>query len=98
MDIKYDFKENAFKEKESKTALYPALVVKKTRTTFEKMQESGGSRSLGEKNKSTTTTYAIPLVIGVLRQTVVVVVVENKNSVVQKISRIQVSNATPPFI
>jgi len=45
MDIKYDFKENAFKEKESKPLLYPALVVKKTRTTFEKMQESGGSRS-----------------------------------------------------
>lgn len=49
MDIKYDFKENAFKEKESKPLLYPALVVKKTRTTFEKMQESGGSRSFWEK-------------------------------------------------
>ncbi|WP_455663497.1 hypothetical protein [Phocaeicola sp.] len=83
MDIKYDFKENAFKEKESKPLLYPALVLKNTRTAFEKMQESGGSRSLGEKNKSTTTTYAIPLFIGVLRQTVVVVVVENKNSVVE---------------
>lgn len=39
MDIKYDFKENPFKEKDGKPVLYPAVVVRETITTEDIIKE-----------------------------------------------------------